>query len=521
MGKFRGHQDKSRRGREKKLLKKKAGAAAGGIRATAAQAESVVSGGDSLSSPSRQQQQKQRGAVGAKRKLKHVTYAKEHSVLIVGDGDFSFTRGVIRHRGTGAGVVATSLDSEKAVLKKYPRAETWLPKLEADGAQVAHSVDATRLEETLLGAGGGRGDAGEEVSGEKKRVLFDRVVFNFPHTGAQRTHLNRNLIRDFFASTKGLVKCAAAGGEVHVTLKDKPPYSGWNVKAMARESELVMVRCLAFDPSVFPGYRHSTTDPQAKKFDAGGARTNVFCRARSELDDNVDESGAFPVIVRPGGAASSVSGQPVATANNAGNSNKSDDDDNVDGNDISSEGDNASDCSDLFGGGGSGGSGDPDGGLGSWDDEEGKSESKDASEGAGDDARSSDGVDRAVADANGKTNRGKKKKKTSETGGGSGVPSGSEAEGVDEGKGVASNGASKRGMLQPPVQKKKAAKRRAQRKRKAAAAKEAAAATAAAAEGTPRDEGLPQEGVSGNKAKSPKRKRGKYVVSSAKKRPRD
>ena len=82
---------------------------------------------------------------------------------------------------------------------------------------MVHSVDATRLEETLLaggsGGGAGRGDgkaaaggageaAGAGVVGELKRVLFDRVVFNFPHTGKQRTHLNRNLIRHFFASTK-------------------------------------------------------------------------------------------------------------------------------------------------------------------------------------------------------------------------------------------------------------------------------------------------------------------------------
>ncbi|CAM9548908.1 unnamed protein product, partial [Ectocarpus sp. 4 AP-2014] len=316
---------------------------------------------------------------------------------------------------------------------------------------------------------------------------------------------------------RGLVKCAAAGGEVHVTLKDKPPYSGWNVKAMARESDLIMVRCLAFDPSVFPGYRHSTTDPQAKKFDAGGARTNVFCRARSELDDNVDESCTFPVIVRRGGAASSA--KPVATANNTGGSNNSDD--NVDGDDNSSEDDNASDNSDLFGGGGCG-SGDPDAGLGSWDDDQGKSEKTTASEGAGDDARGSGGVDHAAADANGRKNRGKKNK-TGEKGDGGGVPSGKEAEGVDEGKGLASSEASKRGMLQPPVQKKKAAKRRAQRKRKAAAAKEVAAATAAAAEGAPRAEGFPLDDgvVPANKAKSPKRKRGKYVVNSAKKRPRD
>lgn len=33
---------------------------------------------------------------------------------------------------------------------------------------------------------------------------------------------------------------------------------------MAKESELILVRTLEFDPSVFPGYRHSTTDPQVK-----------------------------------------------------------------------------------------------------------------------------------------------------------------------------------------------------------------------------------------------------------------
>lgn len=78
-----------------------------------------------------------------------------------------------------------------------------------------HSVDATRLEETLFGGvqqeepiGKSPEQATEASNAEDKgserprRVLFDRVVFNFPHTGVQRTHLNRNLIRDFFASTK-------------------------------------------------------------------------------------------------------------------------------------------------------------------------------------------------------------------------------------------------------------------------------------------------------------------------------
>ncbi|CAM9709817.1 unnamed protein product, partial [Scytosiphon promiscuus] len=457
MGKYRGHQDKSRRGREKKLLKKKRAAVTG----------SSTHAGENGATE-----------VDKKRKLKHVTYGKEHSVLIVGDGDFSFCRGVIRHRGTGAGVVATSLDSQKAVLKKYPRANTWLPKLNADGAQVVHSVDATRLEETLLGSDGGEeeeavgsGEGAAAAGEKKKRVLFDRVVFNFPHTGKQRIHLNRNLIRDFFASTKGLVKCAAAGGEIHVTLKDKPPYSGWNVKGMAKESGLVMVRCLAFDPSVFPGYRHSTTDPQAKEFDAAGARTSVFCRARSALDDNVDESGAFPVIAQRGPALSSESDGHRATADNNGSgrggsqAGKEEDDGDSESED--------SDGGDLLGNGGgaavdaAGG-----GGLEEWDAVSGG----DWEEENGADKGDATAVGAGGGGGDGGTGKkdGKKRKKKRGQGGDGGATGAAEAgkDGSGDGakKGAKEGGTLERGMLRPPVEKKKAA-----------AAKEAAAAAAAAA----------------------------------------
>ncbi|CAM9298448.1 unnamed protein product [Discosporangium mesarthrocarpum] len=265
MGKHRGQQEKSRGGREKKrkLLKAK-------LRLSDKEGLGVV--------PRRSK------APNA------VTYSKEHSILICGDGDFSFTRGVIRQRGTGIGVVATSLDSRQAVLTKYPRAKHWLPELETMGAQVIHSVDATRLKNSLLAA------TRVGKSKERSRGFFDRVVFNFPHTGVQRVHLNRNLIRDFFGSTRDLVKCADVGGEVHVTLKDKPPYSGWNVKAMAEEGNLVMLRTLVFDPTLFPGYHHSTTDPRAKEFKADGAKTHVFARARSGVDDEANTSGDFPIL---------------------------------------------------------------------------------------------------------------------------------------------------------------------------------------------------------------------------------
>lgn len=91
MGKFRGHQDKSRRGREKKLLQKK----------LQKKPFSSPSSPNGIAKKPRPSDGPSVGGAGGKRKLKHVTYGKEHSVLICGDGDFSFTRGVIRHRGTG------------------------------------------------------------------------------------------------------------------------------------------------------------------------------------------------------------------------------------------------------------------------------------------------------------------------------------------------------------------------------------------------------------------------------------
>ena len=155
MGKFRAHQDKSRRGRGKSRLKKKGYTGGGGQKGGVA--AGTLSRANGHGRPDEQHKGghadmdetavsvsvsgAEAGGGGArKKKPRHVTYGKEHSVLICGDGDFSFTRGVIRHRGTGVGVVATSLDSRDAVLNKYPRAESWLAQLDEDGAQVRTST---------------------------------------------------------------------------------------------------------------------------------------------------------------------------------------------------------------------------------------------------------------------------------------------------------------------------------------------------------------------------------------------
>jgi Domain of unknown function (DUF2431) len=68
--------------------------------------------------------------------------------------------------------------------------------------------------------------------------------------------MSRNLLRDFFKSARSYIKAAPDGGEVHLTLKDGPPYNGWEVKEMAALSNMLLIKTLIFDSDKFPGYRH-------------------------------------------------------------------------------------------------------------------------------------------------------------------------------------------------------------------------------------------------------------------------
>jgi hypothetical protein len=48
-----------------------------------------------------------------------VVYKASQSILVVGDGDFSFSAGLCKHIGTGEKIVATSLDTGADCVKKY------------------------------------------------------------------------------------------------------------------------------------------------------------------------------------------------------------------------------------------------------------------------------------------------------------------------------------------------------------------------------------------------------------------
>ncbi len=215
-------------------------------------------------------------------------------------------------------MVSTSYDSFATVTKKYPRAnehitsvQKWVQLLLAltyrlclrwlvvawlvaacgvrTGAVVRHGIDATQLHNPDMQRKLCPSPSSAEAAADS--LLFDRIVFNFPHTGQQRVHLNRVLIRDFMRSAPALL---TTKGQIHLTLKDRPPYSHWNVGEQATEglcaaahcnkplclrscvcvvvyvtagSGLVLVhtRPFAVEEMAGTGYKHQTTDPHGKR----------------------------------------------------------------------------------------------------------------------------------------------------------------------------------------------------------------------------------------------------------------
>ncbi|KAJ0398071.1 hypothetical protein ATCC90586_009646 [Pythium insidiosum] len=197
-------------------------------------------------------------------------YALADPTLVLGDGDFSFSRGLATHRGGGRNLVATSFDSERTVKSKYSNAAECIQAVVQAGGHVLHDVDATRLHAMPR----------RLPNGARTPAHFQYIVFNFPHTGQQRVHLNRVLLRDFFESARSRL---LQRGEAHVTLKNRPPYSNWQVEDQAKAAGFVLKERRRFEAKHFPGYEHRTTDPQAKAFEAELCTTYVFIVNRSKF----------------------------------------------------------------------------------------------------------------------------------------------------------------------------------------------------------------------------------------------
>ena len=94
-------------------------------------------------------------------------------LLSVGEGNFSFSLSLakkLRESHCRYCLYATSYEDYQECINKYGKlCESNIIQLKEIGAIVLHSIDAKNLKQSLLRHG--------------QCLLFDKIIFNFPHTG--------------------------------------------------------------------------------------------------------------------------------------------------------------------------------------------------------------------------------------------------------------------------------------------------------------------------------------------------
>lgn len=199
------------------------------------------------------------------RRITH--YSSLQKILLVGEGDFSFSNALATAFGDGRNIVATSLDTQETVLKKYADAAAFtLANLEKLGALLLHGVDATRMAAHSFFC----------------KLAFDRVIYNFPHAGfhgaeddKKMIKQHKQLVRLFFENAAKLLRL---GGEVHVSHKVSSPYSKWKLEKQAAKSGLMLKVACDFHQCNYPGYvnRRGDGSDSAGSFHLGKCKTFIF-----------------------------------------------------------------------------------------------------------------------------------------------------------------------------------------------------------------------------------------------------
>ncbi|CAK7345922.1 unnamed protein product [Dovyalis caffra] len=174
-------------------------------------------------------------------------YSSKHQMLLVGEGDFSFSWCLARSFGSACKIVASSLDSYadlylNVVIQKYKKARSNLEDLEKLGACILHGVDVKKMKHHFA----------------LRMLKFDRIIFNFPHAGFNGKEdrdivieKHKELVGNFFGSANDMLQ---ADGEIHVTHKTTPPFCDWNILELARRNSLELIERVDFKIGDYPGY---------------------------------------------------------------------------------------------------------------------------------------------------------------------------------------------------------------------------------------------------------------------------
>ena len=106
-------------------------------------------------------------------------YSSHKPTLLLGEGDFSFAAALALVWGDASQLVATAYDEEAPATIKYSSLAENVEAIRSLGGTVLFGVDAMKAA------------AHKQL---RTRAPFDRIIFNFPHTGSGIKDQKRNIL---------------------------------------------------------------------------------------------------------------------------------------------------------------------------------------------------------------------------------------------------------------------------------------------------------------------------------------
>ena len=226
-------------------------------------------------------------------------YTSDAHILVIGDGDLSFSSGLCRKIATLHGgnpsqtIVATTYLSHQELEQTYGKhAKANILALKNMGVSTIHNVDATCLGTAnckVLQYMKSYGQVGVPKASGSNSPRFHRIIWNFPCVHSpldesqqvqrgrdgqnEEMESNKMMLRKFFECS---VHFLTPGGEVHLVHKTKPPYNQWNLSDLVAESGMTLQAAVVFDRELYPGYTNRKALVGRGSFPISDARTFIF-----------------------------------------------------------------------------------------------------------------------------------------------------------------------------------------------------------------------------------------------------